>query len=346
MPDPQPRRIGDYALRDVLAEDDHSTVYLAAGPSGERVTLTLFKTRLRDPDEFLTRIENLQSGPAYHSASIIDAGTSGGLPYVVSEHVDGPTLEAHGPVDGVALHRLAIATMTALVPVHQAGDVHGDLRPATIVLGPDGPRVTGAGLARAVDESAKDEEWEAASGTQRVRSTAFLAPEQFRGEQAGQAADLFSWAATMVYAATGRSPFEAGSPSATMNRVLHEEPDLSGLPEPPREVVAECLAKEPGARPTASQALMRLVGHSTLTIDRTDLPPVAEPEPAAPGRRWWPIALTAVLVVAVAGGGGHLIATRTKTAVAAASTATAAGVSTVAASAEPPPPAPPTSRVE
>ncbi|MEO3863140.1 serine/threonine-protein kinase [Acrocarpospora sp. B8E8] len=350
-----PERIGDYSLTSVLAEDDHSTVYAATSPAGARVAITLFKTRLRDPDEFLTRIENLQSGPAYHSASIVDAGTSGGMPYVVSEFVEGPSLSAHvaehGPLTGAALHRLAIATMTALVPVHQAGDAHGALRPAAVLLGPDGPRVTGAGLARAVDESAKDEEWVRAYTTQRVRSPAFEAPEQFRGEPAGQAADMFSWAAMMAFAATGRSPFEGGSPSATMNQVLHGEPDLSGLPEPPRDVVADCLAKEPGARPTASQALMRLVGHAPLTIERDDIPTPppapAPPPPKQPRRFGLLIGAAAVAIVVLAGGGGHVIArSTTPVTTRVASAATAPGLSTVSASAEPTPPPEPTSRVK
>ncbi|GAA0396576.1 hypothetical protein Acor_49400 [Acrocarpospora corrugata] len=359
MPDatPPPVRVGEYPVTGVLAEDDHSTVYAATSPSGERVAVTLFKTRLRDPDEFLTKIENLQSGPAYHSASIVDAGTSGGMPYVVSEFVEGPSLARHvaehGPLTGAALHRLAIATLTALVPVHQAGDAHGALRPAAVLLGPDGPRVTGAGLARAVDESAKDEEWVQAYATQRVRSPAYEAPEQFRGEPAGQAADLFSWAAMIAFAATGRSPFEGGSPSATMNQVLHGEPDLSGLPEPPRNVVADCLAKEPGARPTAGQALMRLVGHSPLTIERDELPvlppPEPEPEPAQrPGRAGLLIGAAAVAIVVLAGGGGHVLArTTTPVTTRVASTAAATpGLSTVSASAEPTPPAEPTSRIK
>ncbi|GIH28878.1 hypothetical protein Aph01nite_71880 [Acrocarpospora phusangensis] len=364
MPDatPPPVRIGEYPITSVLAEDDHSTVYAATSPGGERVAVTLFKTRLRDPDEFLTKIENLQSGPAYHAASILDAGTSGGMPYVVSEFVDGPSLARQvaedGPLTGAALDRLAIATMTALAALHQGGDAHGALRPSAVLLGPDGPRVTGAGLARAVDESAKDEEWVRAYTTQRVHSPAFEAPEQFQGEPAGQAADLFSWAATIAFAATGGSPFEGGSPSATMNRVLHDEPDLSGLPEPVREVVADCLAKEPSARPTASQALMRLVGHSPLTIERADLPVPTEPEPVpapAPGpgpkepRRFGLlIGAAAVAIVLAAGGGGHVIArATTPVTTQVASTASAApGLSTVSASAEPTPPAEPTSRVE
>ncbi|MEU7983622.1 hypothetical protein AB0B56_02020 [Streptosporangium canum] len=112
--------------------------------------------------------------------------------------------------------------MTALVAIHQAGIVHRDFNPGSVLLGPDGPRVIDFGIAEALDAGA-------AGTTRSVGMPAYLTPEQLEGEPVGPAADLFAWGATMLFAASGRSPFEAGSMSGTINRVLGSDPDLTVL---------------------------------------------------------------------------------------------------------------------
>ncbi|MFK0046365.1 hypothetical protein ACIQU4_20135 [Streptomyces sp. NPDC090741] len=79
---------------------------------------------------------------------------------------------------------------------------------------------------------------------------------------AQSAADVFSLAAVLVYAATGRSPFLTGgeelSLPALLHRIVHDEPVLEGVPEPLLALVRECLAKAPAARPTAEDVRARL----------------------------------------------------------------------------------------
>src|SRR5207302_7497746 len=71
--------------------------------------------------------------------------------------------------------------------------------------------------------------------------------------------DIFAWALTMIYAATGRLAFGADSVPAVMHRIMYEEPDVSGLPPSLRAVVLECLDKDPDRRPSARDLLLRLV---------------------------------------------------------------------------------------
>ncbi|MYT26162.1 serine/threonine protein kinase, partial [Streptomyces sp. SID7760] len=75
-------------------------------------------------------------------------------------------------------------------------------------------------------------------------------------------ADVFSLAAVLVYAATGRGPFLTGgeelSLPALLYRIVHDEPVLDGVPEPFLALVRECLAKDPARRPTAEEVRARL----------------------------------------------------------------------------------------
>jgi hypothetical protein len=74
--------------------------------------------------------------------------------------------------------------------------------------------------------------------------------------------DIFAWGATMVFAATGQSPFEADTLPVIINRILNEEPNLSALQSPLREVVGRCLSKDPALRPPAHQLLLQLLGNA------------------------------------------------------------------------------------
>ena len=78
----------------------------------------------------------------------------------------------------------------------------------------------------------------------------YLAPEILYGDDATAASDVHAWAATVVFAATGRAPYGSGPAMAIMDRVRRGEHDLSGVPDPLRELLASCLRPEPLERPT------------------------------------------------------------------------------------------------
>lgn len=205
-----PPRIGAFRLIGRLGEN----VYLGEGKPETRVVV-----RLLDPDldtEFFFRVtEPLRGISGFCTARVVETGTLRDRPYLVSEYIEGDTLqeavERGERLRGAALHRFAVGTMTALTAIHQAGVVHGDIRPGNVILGPDGPRVINVGMAQAMAA-------DSSSATRRVDIPAFTAPERLTGAPVETPMDVFSWAATVVYAASGRSPFEAGSMTATMNR--------------------------------------------------------------------------------------------------------------------------------
>ncbi|MCP2359085.1 hypothetical protein HD597_006105 [Nonomuraea thailandensis] len=314
-----PSEIGSYRLAGRLG----ASTYVSEPDDGERVVVRVLPADV-DPGSFLEAVEPLQDVSAFCTAQVLGSGTlEDGRPFVVSEHIDGPTLReavaAGQRLRDAALHRFAVGTVTALVALHQLGWAHGELGPDTVVLGPDGPRVIGFGPARAMASTGE-------ATTRTVDVPAFTAPERLQGGVAGPAADLFSWAATVAYASSGRSPFDGGSMAGTVNRVANAAPELPELGDL-RELVLACLDKDPARRPSASDALLRLVGETSFltgtvpaavpggapggeagAAEQADggAPEPVAPPVAAPGRRRSTalVAVAAFVAGAVLSGGG------------------------------------------
>ncbi|MFC4115790.1 serine/threonine-protein kinase [Nonomuraea zeae] len=301
-----PARIDAYRVTGRLGEGGQGVVYLGESPDGGRVAIKMLGAGLDDPDartRFRQEIGYARRVKAFCTAQVLAAGELGGTPYVVSEYVDGPSLaeviRERGTLGGAELRRLAIGTLTALSAIHQAGVVHRDFKPGNVLLSRDGPRVIDFGISRALEEAEP-------GGGHLVGTPPYMAPEQFGGRPTGPAADLFSWAATMVAAATGRPPFGTGDLPALINRILSAEPDLGGLDGDLRELAARCLVKEPGARPTATRALLTLLGHRVpeqVLRQTGEQALLAEGQqsaaPPARRRRWPVMAGTAGLALAV-----------------------------------------------
>ncbi|MFB4318569.1 serine/threonine-protein kinase [Actinomadura sp. 21ATH] len=281
-----PRRLGAYELVGRLGSGGQGTVFLGAGPGGERVAVKLLRVRFDDDEtaraRFVREASVARQVARFCTAQVMDADVAGDNPYLVSEYVPGPSLSrqvaAAGPITGGTLERLAVNTASALAAIHRAGIVHRDLKPHNVLLGPDGPRVIDFGLSRVLDAAS-------AVSSRPVGTPAYMAPEQVTGDEVGAPADVFAWGATMTFAATGRPPFGADSITAVIYRILHHEPDLGDLDGDLRALVAAALAKDPAERPTAAQVLLRLVGHDDAFAPSAASGPAEvpeEPENAAP----------------------------------------------------------------
>jgi len=278
--DTDPREVGVYRLLGRLGEGGQGVVFLAEGPTGSPAAVKLLPPTT-DPQvrsRFLKEVAAAQRVARFCTAQVLDAGIFERRPFIVSEYVSGPSLveliEQFGPRGGAALERIAVATLTALGAVHAAGMVHRDFKPGNVLLGPDGPVVIDFGLAAVPGMTTTG-----LSGQTTMGTPAFMAPEQLAGTRVTAAADVWSWAVTMVFAGTGELPFKGESLTATAFAILQSEPKIARLPEPLGSLVHRCLNKDPAARPSARGVLGELVAAGARLTG--PMPPMASDEQAA-----------------------------------------------------------------
>ena len=315
-----PQTIGPYRLIRRIGSGGMGVVYLAHDASGTEVALKLVRPELADDPTFRPRFRReVQAGQRVSgvcTAKYLDADLESDRPYLVTEYVAGGNLAdyvaANGPLAGDQLVGLAVGLAEAIVAIHASGVIHRDLKPSNVLMAATGPKVVDFGISHAADGTSVTQ-----SGVI-VGSPAWMAPEQAQGRESTPAVDVFSWGATVAFAATGRSPFGEGRPEAIIYRVVHEEPDLGGVDTRIRSVVVEALRKEPLARPTSDQTLVSVVrsamggstppgdsdAMATVALDRTWKRP--DPAPvlrARIGLRQVALAAAALVVIAAFIGG-------------------------------------------
>ncbi|MEU1374911.1 serine/threonine-protein kinase [Streptomyces triculaminicus] len=322
-----PEYAGQYRLERRLGSGGMGVVHLARSASGLRLAVKVVHAEYAVDPEFRARFRQEVAAARRVSgaftASVVDADPDAGRPWMATLYVPGPTLsdrvKRNGPLAPGEVRRLAAGLAEALRDIHRAGLVHRDLKPSNVLLAEDGPKVIDFGISRPYDSELRTETGKL------IGTPPFMAPEQFqRPREVGPAADVFALASLLVHAATGRGPFESESPYIVAYQVVHDEPDLTGVPDDLVPLIRACLAKEPADRPTpdAIMAMLPVVPEGTDALAAAAGPGVplsragallARPSSGDDGpgdssrggarrrARW--IALAAAVVVALAAGG-------------------------------------------
>ncbi|XVQ13047.1 serine/threonine-protein kinase [Spirillospora sp. CA-255316] len=247
------RRLGGYRLLDEIGRGTTSVVHLAIDPAGREVVVKELRPEYAaEPAgrRALAREMAAQSRvDSPYVARLLDGEVGAVRPYVVMQYVSGSPLgdlvAQYGPFGGVRLPRLARRLALAVAAVHDAGVLHRDVAPKNVIVLGDRPTLIDFGIAHDRD-----------AGRTTVRgmvagTPAYLAPEIIEGEPATAASDVFSWAATIAYAGTGRPPFGGGTLPAVCFRILRGEHDLAGIGEPLASLLPLGLRRDPARRPTA-----------------------------------------------------------------------------------------------
>ena len=247
-----PRVIGEYRLRAQLGAGGMGRVYLGLSPAGRAVAIKVVHPELAGDSDFLRRfgqeVAAARAVSGIYTAPVVASGLNERPPWLATAFVPGPSLDQvvveHGPLPGQALWPLLAGLVEALQAIHACGVVHRDLKPANVLLATDGPRVIDFGISRAADGTSLT-----AAGVV-FGTPGYMSPEQAEGHGAGPASDVFALGCVVTYAAAGTGPFGGGTAPSILYRVVHAQPVLDGVPPKFREVIAACLAKDPGARPT------------------------------------------------------------------------------------------------
>jgi len=263
-----PGQVGRYRLTARLGAGGMGVVYLGTARDGTMVAVKVLRPELTDDPEFRNRfgreVANLTRVKGVCTVRVIEADTESDRPFMVTEYVPGPSLSeyvaTYGPPGPDMMYGLATGLAEALTAIHAAGVVHRDLKPSNVILGQDGPKVIDFGIAQALDATSVTR-----TGMM-VGSAGFMAPEQVTG-RAGQPADIFAWAVTLTYAASGQMPFGTGSSEAILYRILHAEPDTAAVPDLLRPLVKASLVKDPQRRPRADELLARLTSRTRAGRD-------------------------------------------------------------------------------
>lgn len=255
-----PRAIGPFRVRSRLGSGGMGDVYLGTTRRGQQVAIKLIRGAQLHDDEFRARFRReVRAAAKVRSrfiANLIDADPDAELPWLATDYVPGPTLSqalaAQGPLPEDEVLRLVAGVAEALHEIHRAGLVHRDVKPANVILGPDGPRLIDLGVVASVGAT------RLTMTGQPVGTPMYMAPEQASGNRTTSAADVWALGALAYYAATGNHLFEGDHPAVVLYRVAASPPSYDDCPPYLRPFLDALLVKDPEHRPTLDAILHSL----------------------------------------------------------------------------------------
>ncbi|WP_245873989.1 serine/threonine-protein kinase, partial [Streptomyces phaeoluteigriseus] len=272
----------DVAVKEVRPPDPDLAEY---DPEGAR----LLRERVLREARALARVHHPGVVTVHH---IVDGGGDT-YPWIVMELVEGGSLQDRldrGTLTPAEAALLGRDLLSALRAAHAVGIEHRDVKPANVLLRPDGrPVLTDFGIA-AVRESVSLTATGAVIG-----SPDFMAPERVSGKEGGPAADLWSLAMLLYVAVEGHHPLRRGSTLATLAAVLGEDVPAPRRAGPLTPVLTSLLVRDPQGRPDAERVDRMLAAVTGGPASRTDADapaaaeqtsyPLAPPAPGTPTTR-------------------------------------------------------------
>lgn len=261
--------IGHFQLLEALGHGAMGTVYHAVDKSLQRYVAIKVLRSGRHQDgvqrNAILQEARLQARLNHPNiATVYYVATDDEIPFFAMEYVEGLSLQEHlakGPMEFTALLQIALQLGQALKHTAELGIVHGDIKPANILLSPSGQaKLSDFGLAKPSTE---------ASG--RLGGTLnYMAPELLRGEEPAFRSDMYSLGVTLFQATFGRLPFEreSGNIHALLTQKEQEAsfpaPWPATIPQPWQQVLSSLLTPQPGERPPSYDAILRAMSASTL----------------------------------------------------------------------------------
>lgn len=246
--------------------------------------------------------------------AVYQLGNYQGMPYLVSELLEGKTLTEHirrGPLPLRKAISYGVQIARGLAAAHEKGIIHRDLKPDNLfVTKDDRVKILDFGLAKVIQPKQGVANLAATITLPGVAlgTIGYMSPEQVRGLQTDHRADIFAFGAILYEMVMGKRSFERGTSADTISAILNDEPpSISQFsPETPlavERVVRRCLEKDPAQRfHSASDLAFALESLSDPTISpASGAHPIVPNEPRSPRFKVVAGLLVAAAVIAIAG---------------------------------------------
>jgi Tol biopolymer transport system component/predicted Ser/Thr protein kinase len=256
--------IGNYRLDGVLGRGGMGVVYRATDTKLHRPVAIKFLSIVADEQakrRFRQEAETASSLNHPHIVTVYDVGEHDGQQYIVSEFVEGGTLEEWSRAKGRKSWRQGVELLAgiadALAAAHAAGVLHRDVKPGNVLIDANGyAKLADFGLAKLVDRGGRDPAESIAKISKNTRAglvlgtVAYMSPEQASGQPVDERSDVFSFGIVLYELISGHRPFEAGNELELLKSIVHApaEPLPEGLPELLRMAVDKTLQKDPADR--------------------------------------------------------------------------------------------------
>jgi serine/threonine protein kinase len=252
----------------LIGEGGMSLVFRALDSDGAPVAVKVLREELcRDPsvvERFLREAESTERLQHPNIVKVFRSGTTTkGSPYIVSEFVDGQTLEQVLRAEGALSVQRSInifkQVCAALRAAHEKSMVHRDIKPSNIIVwvdddGMEQAKLLDFGIAKPSGRGQFANPDLTRTGLI-LGSPAYMSPEQCTGSDVDERSDIYSLGCVMYETLTGRSPFSADNPVKAIIRHLEEPPEPFELehkqrqvPKGLEDVVMSCLEKQPKHR--------------------------------------------------------------------------------------------------
>lgn len=302
--------LGRYQVQELLVQGPHGPTYRAYDPQVARSAVVEVLETLRDPDARARLAQAAQMLVGFRHPNVVDVyevGDREGLPYLVTAHVDGVSLAAalRGGIGRDSALRILQGVASAVDSMHTQGIVHGDVRPATVLLGPAGrPLLRDGGLVPLLDPGYRGSAYGIRTG-----ALHYQAPEQLERGEVTAATDRYAFAITAYELLTGAMPFAGQTTSEILVAKERMEPipasTRSSLLGPATDgVLAAGVSRDPALRwETCGQMVQALEqavsddGYRRQTFAEDQAPGA---RPAERGGSRWPWVLGGLAAIAAA----------------------------------------------
>lgn len=252
--------IGGYTILSQLGSGAMGVVYKAIDDGGYPVAFKILRSDVIDREELRVRLVReaaaLQKVKHPAVAAMLDAETDSDETFIVTELIEGPTLDSYvadkGPMSPAELLHTARRLAGALSAVHAADVVHRDMKPNNILIGVDGAVLIDFGIAHGMEDSRLT-----APGMV-IGTPGYLAPELVSGASPSASSDWWGWAAVLTFAATGRPPFGTGGYEPVIARAMTGKADVNGLDRRIAVALRGALAVRPDHRWSTEEVISEL----------------------------------------------------------------------------------------